>query len=161
MSISRYTDENYGSLLRIQYAAAWKFSAFNLSARGKIALSGISFSGGFTWEDLFCSEDTKGHQQTQANDNNGESWQQQVVGFVPGDEDAIEDGLLALTNERYVVMITRPNGLIKIVGTPLQPLDFKLDSNSQNTVPNTAGTAVTFSAITSHRALILLDSLPG
>lgn len=157
MAITRYLNENYGSLISIDIAPAWQISTFTPTPGiNKIPAGNIVFNAGYDWQNIYCSQDTMGHQQTQLYDANGQPWQHTIVGFIPGDEDQIEAGLLPLTQQRYVVRITRPNGLIKIVGTPQQPLDLKIDSNSQSTVPGTAGSALIFTGLTLKRALIVI-----
>ena len=155
MAIPRYTQENYGSLIRIAYVPTWQVSSFTPSGRGKITAAGIVLLAGYGWQDIYCSQDTMGHRQTQDTDANGERWAQSIVGFIPGDEDLIEAGLQDLYDQRYLVRCTFPNGTIRICGTPKYPLDFKMDSNSQTTVPGTPGTSIQFGGYTGNRALVL------
>ena len=155
MGILRYTGENLGSLIRIDYIPSWQISTFNPGPNNTIAAADIILYEPYSWQNIYCSQDTMGHQQTLTNDENGEIWQHQVQGFIPGDESDIETGLLQLTQQRYVLRITRPNGMVKIVGSVKQPLNLKIDSNSQLSVPGTPGTTVGFSGIVSTRALIL------
>lgn len=154
MSIPRFTGENYGSLILIEYAPAWQISSFTRLSKSTISAAGIVFHPGYDWEPIYCSQDTMGHQQTQSGDDGGDSWQQKVVGFIPGDEDLIEQGLQQLHDQRYLVRVTRPNGVVRIVGTYSQPLEGRVDSTSQNTVPGTPGTSIQFAGITSDRALV-------
>ena len=155
MSILRYTSENYGSLIRIAYAATWQISAFTPLSKSQIADAGIIFLADYSWQDIYCSQDTMGHSQNQQRDNGGDRYQQSVVGFIPGDEQQIEDGLQELHDQRYLVRITLPSGTVKIVGSLKEPLDFDQNSNTQITVPGTPGTAIQFSGQTMNRALLV------
>ena len=154
MAITRFTGENLGSLVAIEYIAVQDLESFLSGPGGTIAAAGIVFKSGKDWTPIYCSEDTMGHHQAQVNDDTGQSFAQTVVGFVPGDQPAIESGLLGLQNTRYILRVTRPDGLQKIVGTQLEPLELLQDSDSQTTVPGTAGTALTFGGATIQRALV-------
>jgi hypothetical protein len=154
MAITRYLGVNYGSLILIEYAATQYITAFNLSSAGRINGAGIVFAAGAGWTAIYCSEDNMGHHQAENLDDGGESWLQTVAGFTPGDQDEIEAGWLSLKGSRFICRITRPDGLQKIVGTPTYPLDLKLDSNTQMTIPGAAGTLITFAGATLRRALI-------
>lgn len=156
MAVKRYLGENYGSLISIEYAPTWQFLRFKPGADGKISAADIEFYSGYTWQNIYCTQDTMGHRQQQASDVNGDPYTQSVVGFIPGDEDHIEQPLADLHGrQRYLLRITRPNGVRKIVGTIAEPLEITLDSNSQTTIPGRAGTAITFNGKTLKRALTL------
>lgn len=155
MSILRYQNENYGSLTRIDYIPAWQVVSLSPLSKSHITNAGIQLLPYCDWISIYCSVDTMGHRQVQKKDANGELWEQQVVGMIPGDEEAIEAGLQQLHDQRYLLRVTRPNGIIRIIGTPKQPLDFTMDSNSQTNVPGTAGTSFQFGGNTGRRALIL------
>lgn len=153
MGIQRYLGENYGSIISIDYVPARYVTMFN-PARRNIAAGNIQFATGKGWQNIYCTQDTMGHRQQQSRDANGSAWSQTVVGFVPGDEDQIEAGLGDIHgDQRYIVRVTRPNGVIKIIGSPAEPLDADVDSNSQINVPGRAGTAITFTGKTIKRAL--------
>ena len=154
MGIERYLGTNYGSLILVEYAAIQNITTFSASGAGKIAAAGITFAIGTGWNSIYFSEDNMGHHQVQQTDVGGDTFTQTVVGFTPGDQEDIESGLLNLVGSRFIIRITRPDGLMKIVGTREEPLDLKLDSNSQMTVPGAAGTLITFSGITLKRALL-------
>jgi hypothetical protein len=154
MDISRYLGVNYGSLILIEYVAIQNVVSFTQSIRGRIGTAGIVFTPGAGWTKVYCSEDTMGYQQVLVKDNNGESWQQNVTGFIPGDQDTIESGLLAISKTRFIARVTRPDGNIKIIGTKINPLEFTIDSNSQTTIPGAAGTIITFAGLTEKRSLI-------
>ena len=156
MSISRFTLENFGSLILIEYAPLYSIASFSPGKAGTITAQGVQFYAGYGWQRLYCSEDTMGHKQSKQLDAGGEYWQQQVIGTVPGDELVIEQALLELKDQRFVVRTTNPNGIIKVVGNLKQPLSLSLDSDSQSTVPGTPGTDLTFSANTRQRALLQL-----
>jgi hypothetical protein len=156
MGIARYSTENYGSLIRIEYAPTWQIASFTQQSQSEITGAGIVFAAGYGWQAIYCSRDTMGHRQTSQKDNQGDKWAQSVVGLIPGDEDQIEAGLQQLPGQRYLVRVTLPSGRIKIVGTLKQPLEVELDSNTQTTVPGTAGTAIQFAAITGNRALVVV-----
>ncbi len=153
MAIPRFKLQNVGSLILIEFVPAFAISAFSNSGPGIIASSGIALATGYAWVSMYCSPDTMGHQQDQVNDVNGQSYAQQVVGFIPGDEQAIETELLKLNNLRFVCRVTKPNGSQKIVGTPNEPLTFALKSNTETTTPGRPGTNIAFTGNTRLRAL--------
>ncbi|RVU01101.1 hypothetical protein EOD41_10835 [Mucilaginibacter limnophilus] len=156
MAIKRFLGENYGSLHYIEYVPAWQVLSFTPSSDRKIPAAGIQFYPGYGWQSIYCTRDTMGYRQVQENSVNGESYSHSVVGFVPGDEESVDEGLADLHGrQRYLLRITRPNGLVKIIGTPNEPLEVVQDANTQTTVPGRAGTALTFSGKTLRRALIV------
>jgi hypothetical protein len=154
MAIPRFKLQNIGSLLLIEYVPSFAITNFSKSGPGAIASSGLTLATGYAWERIYCTQDTMGHQQDQDNSANGESWIQQVIGLTPGDEPAIEQALIDLADKRHVLRVTLPNGVIKIVGTPTEPLTHQLKSNTQTTYPGRSGTALLFSGPTTARALI-------
>ncbi|HVW97513.1 MAG TPA: hypothetical protein VHA56_16185 [Mucilaginibacter sp.] len=154
MAITRYPGINYGSLIRIEYLRKQDIVSFRTTTAGMISAGEIVLTDGASWTAIYCSEDTMGHRQLETRDAAGEYFEQSVVGFIPGETVDIDTGLLQLSKTRYLLRITRPDGLVKIVGTLSQPLELIRDSNTQTTVPGAAGTALTFSGITSKRALI-------
>jgi hypothetical protein len=154
MAIPRFKRQNIGSLLLIEYVPAFAINIFSKSGPGAITSSGLTLANGYNWEKIYCTQDTMGHQQDQDNSVNGEAWIQQVVGLTPGDEPELEQAYRDMKRKRHVLRVTLPNGIIKIVGTPTEPIDHKFTSNTQTTYPGRAGTALLFSATTSERALI-------
>jgi hypothetical protein len=155
MAIPRFLLQNIGSLIYIEYVPAFAISTFSISARGVIASGGIALAAGYAWSGMYCSPDTMGYQQDQVNDNNGQSFAQQVVGFIPGDETAIEIELLKLNQVRFVCRVTLPNGTLKIVGSRADPLEFIIKSNTQTTTPGRSGTDIGFSGKTANRSLFV------
>ncbi len=154
MAIPRFKLQNIGSLILIEYVPSFAISNFSKSGPGAIAASGLTLATGYNWERIYCTQDTMGHQQDQDNSANGEAWIQQVLGFTPGDEPELELAYLKIKGKRHVLRITLPNGIKKIVGTPTEPLDHVLKSNTTTTIPGRSGTALLFSGSTTERALI-------
>jgi hypothetical protein len=155
MSITRYDGPNYGSLILIEYLPVQYIATFNRSSKSLITAAGLTLKAGAAWNKIYCSQDTMGHRQQEVKDDNGTSWQQTVVGFIPADQPAIEEELLTLTGQQqYIVRVTHPDGLVRIVGTLKDPVDLKLDTNTQTSVPGPSGTAISFAGITHDRALM-------
>ncbi len=155
MFIPRFSLENIGSLQKIEFVPAFGIQTFSPTSAGTIAAGSLVLRAGFAWASIYCPEDTMGHQQDQVNSDQGESWVQQVLGFVPGDELAIDAGLRSLANTLHVLRITLKNGTVKIVGNPVEGLQAKLKSNTQDSVPGRPGTAISFTGDTTVRALFL------
>ncbi|MBS7565139.1 hypothetical protein KHS38_12060 [Mucilaginibacter sp. Bleaf8] len=152
--IPRFKKQNVGSIIKIEYAPTFAFIRFIPTSITTIKSTGIDFRPGYGWEAINCSQDTMGHQQDMSANDNGESWAHQVVGYIPGDEQAIEDPLADMSRLRYVVRITQANGTVKIVGSPRYPLDFDLKSATSNTYAGQLGTSLVFAATSAGRALI-------
>ncbi len=154
MAIPRFKLQNLGSLILIEYAPDFAISKFSKSGPGAITSSGLTLANGYSWEKIYCTQDTMGHQEDQDNSVNGEAWIQQVLGFTPGNEPALEEAYLKIKGKRHVLRISLPNGIKKIVGSPTEPLDHLLKSNTTTTIPGRSGTALLFSGNTTARALI-------
>lgn len=156
MAIPRFKNENRGSLLLIEYIPFYGIEKF-VPAATSVASAGLTLKPGYSWQKITCSEDTMGHQQDQTNSDEGESFSQQVIGFVTGDEIDIEYGLIDLKQKRFIVRITLTNGVRKIVGNPTEPLTFKAKSNTTELISGRPGTQITFSGDTLTRALFYTE----
>lgn len=155
MEIPRFKLENLGSLQKIEFLPSYAFISFTPGFGGIVSVDMV-LQPGYNWYAIYCSQDTAGHQQDETLDDNGESWTQQVVAFVPADEFEIEQALLQFKRVRSVLRITLQNGTQKIVGSPLEPLDLVIKSSTQDTVPGRAGHSLNFTGKTSMRALFML-----
>lgn len=156
-SIPHFKNENHGSLIKIEYAPNFAFTKFSQQTLNTISAAGIAFRPGYGWETMYCSEDTMGHQQDHTKNDNGSSWSQQVVGFVPGDELAIDQAYTGMVGLLFVLRITLPNGNIKVVGSPRYPLEFDLKSTTTTSYPGRSGTQLNFTAVSTARALFYLS----
>lgn len=157
MAIPKFNQLNIGSVIRIEYVFDYQVQSVTTIDDSTMYDTGVVLQPGVTWSGIYCSPNTMGHQEDNSIDNNGEKWTQQVVGFVPGNDLAVDRGIRLLKNNvRVLLRITMPNGTRKLVGLPGTPLTCSIKSGTGTDYAGRPGTALSFTGATLDRAFYTL-----
>src|SRR4051812_8830474 len=122
MDVPKFKTENIGSVLRIDVLPVQDFLSFIPHSPTTISSGGLVLLAGAAWINIYCTEGTMGLQYPKSISENGESYKNLVIGFTPGDDQAIHDALQQFNNTKVVAMVLTANGNYRIVGSPDQPL---------------------------------------
>ncbi len=151
-STNNYMD-NMGGINKIYPIELSQIKSFSDIADSKVNTFEV-----YELESLAVDKEQTGFSEEQKKSNAGYYFNANVSAFFNKDQYELANWLNENINRKFIVVVTYNNGIIKVIGTPNQPL--KLSANSEaGTIENINGFNINFSKRQPRRAYFL-DALP-
>lgn len=122
----------------------------SISANAPIAL--VSFLGGYDWLSGYATMQSLAYTEEPKTDDNGTYYDLTIAGFIPGDKPELEQVLADMEQQRHLVVLKDPAGILRLVGTDKQPLTFLASYSSGAARSDQKGYTFKFSGTSSVRA---------
>ncbi len=137
--------DNLGGLNNIEFALVDDIASIP-DANGMLIATGIVMKAG-AGKRFYCAPltlESKGFTETGNDSSNGTSYSKQVAGFCPADVSENAGLFEQMENARFVLIVKDSNDRKRVVGTIEEPLQFKIDRNTQTNIDGNAGVNITW-----------------
>lgn len=149
--ISLDGDDNIGGLELLEFALANDISSIPDAINMLVTTAIVMKSGKRFYECPFTLE-SAGFSETASDTPNGALYNKTVKVFVPCDNNANAHIFDQMENGRFIVVTKDNNGRQRIVGTVEQPLQVKIERNTQQAHGDTPGVTLTFYGEGTHQS---------
>lgn len=112
---------------------------------GPISAGAITLKSGFSWINIYGSEQTKSYNEEQAETDNGPLWSVSTSLFLPGDSAQQRTTLQQMSRHRFIVECLDNVGLWRRLGTPVEGLSFAYKFAVGAAAADKRGAVLTFS----------------
>lgn len=143
---------NLGGYLSFIFSPVQYISGYTRSLAGNVQSALVAFSAGAGWLTGYATRETLAYTEETQLDDNGNYYNLTVAGFVPGDKPELEQILAEMEMRRHLVVLKDPAGILRIIGSKAQPLDFSASFGSGAARADQKGYTFKFTGASSVRA---------
>lgn len=116
----------------------------------------IVLNEGFVWLNGYATPLTLAYAEDSKDNENGNYYEQQIVGFAPGDKLELINLMEQMANNNFIVLIKDTNNQTRLVGSHGYPLTFSAVYNSGAGREEAKGYNFKFSGVSIFRAPVYL-----
>jgi len=121
--------QNLGGLSSFQFVPAFQVITFPQVINNAL-ITALTLFTGKTWLNGYATHESLRFRETVKDSEQGDVFEQLITGFMPGDSHELKTLIAEMEQVKKFFVIVNDRSLKKLVGYPLEPLEFSADFDS-------------------------------